>query len=171
MEAALDEAALHLKQKMEKKHKKSVHKNSLTAIINKKKNEHAPEHTDNPDDCTHCSQIKDELKVGRSSPIIGSPTTSMRQMRRQGVSQRNPTEGALVQEAMKVATITESLQSIGALDLSFLREDQGFGADDDHPAIEDFGANDDLPAVEGIGTNDDQPAIATSIIVNNIPSS
>ena len=103
MEEAIEIAASKLKKKLEKAHTKHTHCNSDT--VRRKANLSKT----NSDDCSSCKLKKEELESGKKSPIVMSPTTSAKSQRRQGVSARNPMEGKLVRETMKIAILAQNI--------------------------------------------------------------
>ena len=99
---AIESATFNLKEKLKKAHLK----HSTTA--NKSKQSNASLKVD-IEKCPPCQKTKEELDSGRRSPIVNSPTTSAKFQRRKGVSERNATEGQLLREAVKIATVNENL--------------------------------------------------------------
>ena len=98
MEMEIKIAALQLSKKLEKAHMKHEKTKSFKSDWK---------------DCRSCQTKIEELECGKKSPIVMSPTTSGKVQRRRGVSERNPTEGKLVREAIKVAFVCERICSLG----------------------------------------------------------
>ena len=119
MDEAIEIAALNLNKKLKKNHTKWYKR--LTSSTKKQENEpkepKEPKErkeskesnccTVNVNSCPSCKMKQAELESGRRSPIIMSPTTSAKNLRRRGVSERNRTEAQLVREAMKFAMLNE----------------------------------------------------------------
>ena len=102
MNEAIESATFNLKEKLKKahlKHNTTTNKSKQTTTSLKLDIEK----------CPPCQKIKEELDSGRCSPIVNSPRTSAKFQRRNGVSERNATEGQLLREAVKIATVNENL--------------------------------------------------------------
>ena len=105
MEEAMDIASLNIKKKLKKTHIK--HK----IIIPTNTQQHDDHSQTDMKNCSLCRKTINEIESGRRSPIVMSPTTSAKFERRIGVSERNPTEGKLVRETMKVAIVNKTLSN------------------------------------------------------------
>ena len=113
MEEAIEIAALHLSKKLEKAH--AMH--AVSPSTNEQSTATATTTTESNiadmKNCSLCRKTINEIESGRRSPIVMSPTTSAKFERRIGVSERNPTEGKLVRETMKVAIVNKTLHNWG----------------------------------------------------------
>ena len=111
-EAAIEAATDNIKKKMKK-----THTQHCESKIKTKKQLRAPcqrcsteKNEKEKKSLCCCDRLAQELEAGRRSPILmRRKYVTEDRPSRQGVSERNPTEGKLVTEAMKYLKIQENL--------------------------------------------------------------
>ena len=92
-EEAIDQAAKYLSTKVDKQHRKHS------------KEKKSPTQGDDgylklTNDC-QCEEEKVDIEEGRKSPLMKSPATNRKEMRREGVAEKNESEKKLVKEAVE----------------------------------------------------------------------
>ena len=98
MEIVIEHAALSIKEKEKKKHKKTTH--------NKPK-----DYESIGTEC--CEELNAELNTGKKSPMLLSPVLNRKAERREAVSEKNCTERTLVRESVKKLIQDENVEKYG----------------------------------------------------------
>ena len=91
----VEAAANSLVAKIEKRHQKHINEEQ------KYRMHQQPGYIKLPTEC-HCKKEKLEIEEGKKSPVVKSPITDRRTMRRNGVAETSEVEGKLVKEALEV---------------------------------------------------------------------
>ena len=95
---AIEAAANYLTTKVDRRHKKHIKEA-------KNPKQGGDGYTQLGEDC-HCEEQKVEIEEGKKSPLMRSPVANRKNMRRDGVAEKNELEAKLLKETL--STITKS---------------------------------------------------------------